>query len=282
MASKITPVSYRPHDATYRLEVEVLTAEELRGRVASNPERGFERIDFQCFVFVRSGSYSHVVDFETYELYAGACLLIRPGQVHRFGAASDWNGWILIVGAHLVPDLVQELPTYVRMPPEHADAVAELFARMMSDTGVPGERQRLEQLLALQASVLVGRLALGATGLETQRLIDPVMLSRYKDYRAAVENEFRQWHLVAPYARSLGCSPKTLVRACRAVADVPAKRVLVDRIVLEAKWLLVRTSSPVEAISRELGFDEATNFVKFFRRETGMTPTAFRASTRDP
>lgn len=115
MASEVTSVSYRPHDATYRLDIEVLTAEELRGRVASNPQRGFERIDFQCVVFVHSGSYSHVVDFESYELHAGACLLIGPGQVHRFGPASDWNGWILIVGTHLVPDLVQDLPTYVRM-----------------------------------------------------------------------------------------------------------------------------------------------------------------------
>jgi hypothetical protein len=74
MISEVTPVSYRPHDATYRLDVEVLTARELRARVASVPQRGFERIDFQCFVFVRSGSYSHVVDFQTYELEAGTCL----------------------------------------------------------------------------------------------------------------------------------------------------------------------------------------------------------------
>lgn len=85
MISEVRPVSYRSHDATYRLDVEVLTAQELRTRVVSDPQRGFERIDFQCYVFVRSGSYSHVVDFETYELHAGACLLIgaRPGAPIR-------------------------------------------------------------------------------------------------------------------------------------------------------------------------------------------------------
>jgi len=35
---------------------------------------------------------------------------------------------------------------------------------------------------------------------------------------------------------------------------------------------------PVATISDELGFDEATNFVKFFRRETEQTPRAFRAA----
>jgi AraC-like DNA-binding protein len=35
---------------------------------------------------------------------------------------------------------------------------------------------------------------------------------------------------------------------------------------------------PVAAVGDQLGFDEATNFVKFFRRETGLTPGAFRAT----
>jgi AraC-like DNA-binding protein len=33
----------------------------------------------------------------------------------------------------------------------------------------------------------------------------------------------------------------------------------------------------VATIGDQLGFDEATNFVKFFRREAGLTPGAFRA-----
>jgi AraC-like DNA-binding protein len=52
---------------------------------------------------------------------------------------------------------------------------------------------------------------------------------------------------------------------------------LTQRIVLEAKRLLAHSLSPVAAIGEALGFDEATNFVKFFRRETGLTPGAFRA-----
>lgn len=54
------------------------------------------------------------------------------------------------------------------------------------------------------------------------------------------------------------------------------KAFLVNRIVLEAKRLLAHTALPVAAIGDRLGFAEATNFVKFFRRETGMPPGAFR------
>ena len=59
----VTPVRYRPHDHAYRLDVEVIDAEELRSRVASHPQRGFERVDVQCFLFVRSGTSTHTVHF---------------------------------------------------------------------------------------------------------------------------------------------------------------------------------------------------------------------------
>jgi len=36
---------------------------------------------------------------------------------------------------------------------------------------------------------------------------------------------------------------------------------------------------PVSTIADQLGFDEATNFVEFFRREAGWTPGAFRTRT---
>ena len=152
----------------------------------------------------------------------------------------------------------------------------ELFGRMASDARLPIDTNRLDGLLALQTRVLASRLALGDANRERTQLIDPMVLERHRGFRSTVEREFRRWHLVGPYARYLGYSPKTLDRACRAAAAMTAKRVIVERIVLEAKRLLAHSQLPVAAISVELGFDEATNFVKYFRRETGTTPHQFR------
>ena len=87
---------------------------------------------------------------------------------------------------------------------------------------------------------------------------------------------------MAPYARNLGSSPRSLNRACHTAADVSAKQVIVARIVLEAKRRLALADDTVGAISRQLGFDEATNFAKFFHRQTATTPIAFRATVRKP
>ena len=188
-----------------------------------------------------------------------------------------WDGWILIAGPQHVPDTVVDLPQRIRLDGPLASAVTELLDRMASDAQLPVDRNRLNGLLALQTRVLASRLALGVADQERTQLIDPTVLGRYHDFRAAVEREFRRWHQVGPYAEHLGYSPKSLDRSCRAAAAMTAKRVIVERILLEAKRLLAHSQLPVASISHQLGFDEATNFVKYFKRETGTTPNQLRA-----
>ena len=58
-----------------------------------------------------------------------------------------------------------------------------------------------------------------------------------------------------------------------------AKALIDARVVLEAKRLLVHTDLSSAAIGHRLGFSEATNFTKFFAREAGVSPGAFRRRT---
>jgi AraC-like DNA-binding protein len=127
-----------------------------------------------------------------------------------------------------------------------------------------------------QLQALLVRLYLAQTHREQTGRVDSVALQRFKRYRLAVEQEFPRRHKVAHYAKRLGCSEKSLGRAALEIAGVNAKKILIQRIVLEAKRLLAHTILPISAIADKLGFDEATNFVKFFRRQTGGSPGAFR------
>ena len=106
---------------------------------------------------------------------------------------------------------VEQLPVHVRTGDDLAAAIAELFERMTADTSLPADRTQLGELLGLDARVLVSRLALGDAGSATEQLIDPTTLERFRKYRSMVDQQFRRWHLVAPYARHLGCSVTALV-----------------------------------------------------------------------
>ncbi|WP_459640649.1 helix-turn-helix domain-containing protein [Flavobacterium sp. CGRL2] len=56
------------------------------------------------------------------------------------------------------------------------------------------------------------------------------------------------------------------------------KEIIDDRVMLEAKRLLAHTNENVKEISYELGFEEPTNFIKYFRKHSNSTPVEFRES----
>lgn len=80
----------------------------------------------------------------------------------------------------------------------------------------------------------------------------------------------------------VGCSTKSLNRATRAVVDLAARQVIVDRVVVEANRALAHSGLTVASVGARLGFDEPINFVKFFRRTTGVTPGDFAPATATP
>jgi AraC family transcriptional regulator, transcriptional activator of pobA len=54
------------------------------------------------------------------------------------------------------------------------------------------------------------------------------------------------------------------------------KEIIDDRILLEAKRILAHTTESIKEISYYLGFEEPTNFIKYFKKHASVTPTEFR------
>jgi AraC-like DNA-binding protein len=74
----------------------------------------------------------------------------------------------------------------------------------------------------------------------------------------------------------MGCNTKSLTRAALDAIGLTAKDYISTRINLEAKRLLTHTTMSVTVISDHLGFNESTNFTKFFKREVEQSPSDFR------
>ncbi|WP_422395929.1 helix-turn-helix domain-containing protein [Roseovarius rhodophyticola] len=101
-------------------------------------------------------------------------------------------------------------------------------------------------------------------------------LRRHLDFLNLVELRFSDWSRIGAFAKELGCSEKSLSRSTKAISRQTPHQVLTTRIILEAKRQLANSDSRVSTIGSDLGFSEATNFTKYFYREVGLTPLAFR------
>lgn len=271
----IDRISYQPPGG-YGLDVEVFTLSEFRRRVSADEVKRAQRVEFHEILYVTVGRCAHMVDFEEWACKPGTLLVLRPGQVQRFEAdVRKCEGWMVLFRADFLPE---GTPLSVHRVLTGADRpiVSATLARLFADTRLNADRTLLSQLLRHQLSALLVRLQLAEAGRPSVPASPDLLKKRFHSLQRVIDEDVSHRHRVADYARRLGCSSKSLQRAVLQMRGVSAKAFLLERITLEAKRLLAHTDEPVAAIAETLGFDEATNFVKFFRRESGQPPGAFR------
>ena len=101
-------------------------------------------------------------------------------------------------------------------------------------------------------------------------------------YVALLERDFRSNRAVADYAEALGVTPTHLTRACRAASGKGAHQILEDRLLFEARRLLIETRMPIKDVAALLGFNSPGYFTRAFQKTAGMTPSAFRKKPLPP
>lgn len=97
-----------------------------------------------------------------------------------------------------------------------------------------------------------------------------------REFNFLVDENFREYHSVSPYARLLHKSPKTITNTFKKIGEKSPLQAIHDRIILESKRLLQYTKKDISAIAYELGFKTVQSFSRFFKRQVGNSPTDFR------
>lgn len=238
-------------------------------------------------VYIVSGGV--VVDMEgKASTLKGPCAItVPPGAVHSFAFQPDTVGYVLtsadtlLLDARYMPSrplidpLLSEPQTIdFSASPETATFVQNLLDAIMREfaQAMPGRSSMLDWLLhsvvlALARQAAMDQPAPGRRGYSRET---------FSSFLKLVEDNYRKHLNVGDYARKLAMSPARLNRLCRTFADRPAQEILHARLALEAQRLLTYTAATSAQIAYELGFQDPAYFTRFFRRQTGETPNAFR------
>jgi AraC-like DNA-binding protein len=99
-----------------------------------------------------------------------------------------------------------------------------------------------------------------------------------RKFSQLVEQNYRTIHSVADYASMLNLTPKNLNRKIVTEKQIAPNTIIKNRIILQAKRLLVNTTLSIKEIAVYLGYEDYSYFVRFFKSQTGSSPLTFRNS----
>ena len=130
---------------------------------------------------------------------------------------------------------------------------------------------------------MLKRLLIKSTRLAKQGLPVPVTSQETVDivrqFNILVEKLFKTHHQVHEYAELLCRSPKTLTNIFKKHGQSSPLTAINERILLEARRLLLFSNKTAEEIAYELGYNEAGHFSKFFKKHKGCSPIEFKKKT---
>ena len=239
-------------------------------------------------VFILDGGARVRVDTRDADIAAPAAIVVPPAAVHAFQFRPQTHGYVLTLAESLLFEGRDELrplidalfveSRIVTLAGDDTRHLAALLEQLAEEFRwpQPGRPLMFEALVQALLLRLARPLAAGGESDGRQR----GRAETFARFRALVETHFRDNWDVARYAGKLAVSESRLNRLCRRLADRSAFDLIQERLLLEAKRRLIYVAAPVASLAYELGFQDPAYFCRFFKKMTGLTPTAYRRGHR--
>lgn len=97
-----------------------------------------------------------------------------------------------------------------------------------------------------------------------------------KQFLQLVNDNYIERRTVNEYAEMLSVTPKYLSEYIKTTTGQNALLLIHQRIIAEAKSLVLYTDLDMAEICYQLNFSDPANFSKFFKKQVGLTPLEFR------
>lgn len=267
---------------------ELFSIDRFRGYVDSNPHlQEVHSHNYYHLVYFTEGSGEHLIDFEKFEAKSGTMYFMKPGQVHQWYFKEKYDGFVVnfsdnffdwiginssilqkfrFLQSILVNDHVVEISLDLQ------EKIASYFEEMINENQENNQFSNLKIGFHLMNLFIDIERSLEAVKIKTSDY-QSVLLN---NFQSLIDQNFKTKKLPKEYAELLYITPNHLNALCKDILGTSAGELIRSRIVLEAKRLLVNKEISVTEIAYLLNFQDASYFVKFFKKYTEFTPEQFR------
>ncbi len=228
---------------------------------------------------------THVLLDESHYSKHGVTLFFTPPTVpHSFVTDDHSNGYVITASQPLVWRLLDieigrndvastamqpfcmEIATNHRLIP--------LFKDLLQEQDSSHFMREVACLAILQLILIdVIRLASSQPTNTSYRSAD---VHLFNEFSQLIESQYKAHWTLPQYAEKLNLTTARLNDICRRVSGLSSKRLVADRVMQEARRLLLLTAMSVQEVAFELGYQDPAYFARFFKKNAGETASGFR------
>ena len=246
------------------------------------------RHNFSSVLIISKAKGIHKIDFNDYELAEKQIFFIAPGQVHQVIEYEKSEGFSMtfsnqfLVENSIPISFIESLnlfQNYGQSPPLQLESKAfqnvENFATEIVELFNSDAAMKFLSIGSFLKLILIAcNNSCEINPIESD--IDISGASLIRNFKNAVNQNFKKEHSTTFYANQLFITPDHLNRTFKAKVGKTAKEFIQARIITEAKRLLFFSSLTNKEIAYQLGFNEPANFSAFFKKHTKLSPSHFK------
>lgn len=241
------------------------------------------RISFFALLIITKGTGTHLIDLKKYNLEEGSVLKISKGQIHAFQKNASYEGFLIVFSEKFILkyfskssiNIISHLYNYhITSPIDNQKTLNETFLNSLIIEFKSENTYAQKNIVAALFNLYLLRL---------ERFSNPNKLQKsnskqyniFMQFKNLVESNYTSTRNVKDYASMLFISTKVLNQVVKDFTLNTAKSFIDEYVILEIKRSIISTEKSLKEIAFDIGFDEVTNFTKFFKNKTGFPPKEF-------
>jgi len=252
---------------------------KLRGKDLTED---LHRHDHFFLLALNEGKGTHHIDFTPYSVTDRAVFLLRPGQVHQLTLKAHSTGYLIKFkpGFHHAADksfnqLVRHVSRTNHYQPDAAQFKKLLPLLALLQQEYTDKQEGYEEVIQSTLGILLIALQRQNPRKESESS-DAYALERFEDLMGLLETRIAVYKQVSQYADMLNLSPYQLNAITKSMVGKTCSDLINEQIILEAKRQILATADQISHIAHDLGYDDVSYFIRFFKKHTGHSPEVFR------
>ncbi|MEZ4970397.1 MAG: helix-turn-helix domain-containing protein [Flavobacteriaceae bacterium] len=251
-------------------------------------EENLHRHNFFFLLVLEDANGAHSIDFKDYPVSSNSVFLIRPGQVHQLLLEQGSIGLLITFDAGFyAPSNQYKKETFRKaFLHNHYNFDSPKFDTVLSVSKFifnefTQKEIGFEEVIKANLDILFIELARDILDKNnTQMRNDPYEQVILEGFLQLLESDICTNKKVKKYADMLNVTPYKLNSIIKNLLGKTCSQLINEHTILEAKRLLLATSNQVNEIAYQLCYEDPAYFIRFFKKNTGSTPQAFRDNFR--